>query len=200
MKYISIYLFILFIVVYIILKELYKNSNVTLKYSYLDNREYFVIDEPDSQLACNQLALINNKIKKLFNYCKLDSGNKENVDRMIKYYNFDAFSELEPKSKYTAYSLNKGEKIKLCLRDDNMKLINDINSSIFVMCHELSHLMTVEEQHPPIFWENMKYILKKATESGIYNSIDYKKNPKKYGSNVINNNPLINTKKYPYLN
>tara|TARA_B110001469_G_C9641557_1_gene322760 strand:+ start:1475 stop:2089 length:615 start_codon:yes stop_codon:yes gene_type:complete len=204
MKYIEIYLFISLILIYLI-KSKFQNKNITLKYSTIDHKEYFILNQPDSIKAANQLAIVNKKIRKLFNCCKKSVNRKEGIDRMISKYDFDSLSELNPNSKYSAYSLNKGEKIKLCLRDINMVLINDINSSMFIICHELSHLMTIEEQHPPIFWDNMVFILNKAKECGIYNPIDYSKYPIKYGSNIINNNPLFTTnkkgnKKYPYIN
>ena len=183
------------------------DKEITLNISNIDNKEYFVLRMNDSQKAADQLSIINNKIKKLFDYCKNNPGDKiKDVNRMINKYNFDELSELNPDSKYTAYSLNKGERIKLCLRDKSMNLINNINTSMFIMCHELSHLMTTEEQHPPIFWDNMVYILKKSSECGIYESINYEKYPVSYGSSIVNKNPLFTeketnkTKKYPYIN
>jgi len=42
---------------------------------------------------------------------------KEDMRRLYKNFNPEAFSETTPDAKYTSYSVNKGEKIVFCLRD-----------------------------------------------------------------------------------
>jgi len=203
MKYYIVYLFIALIICKVLYNYNFDN-NVILKTSTKDGKEYIVLNYYNSQEAANQLSDINSRIKKLFDECNIEESEEhlESNKRMIKKYNFDKLSELSPKSKYTAYSLNKGEKIKLCLRDNDNNLINNLNLSMFVMCHELAHLKTKEEQHPPIFWDNMIYILKKAADCGVYKPMDYKKNPIYYGHNIINNNPMYKEEdeNYPYIN
>jgi hypothetical protein len=190
-------LIIICFIILIIIYNLYVTStyDVTIIKSNVDYNDYFVFKIKDFQKAADTLGEINKKIKKLFDECRKDSSKTVDVERMISKYDFDSLSELSPNSKYSAYSLNKGEKIKICLRDKNMNLINDINTTMFIMCHELSHLMTVEEQHPPIFWKNMIYILKKAEKCGVCNVIDYSKNPVYYGSHYVNMNPIFKFKK-----
>ena len=158
-KYYIIYIFIGLIISKVLYNYNFDN-NIIIKTSTKDGKEYFVLNYYNSLGAANQLADINLRMKKLFDECSNDDSedHSESNKRMIKKYNFDKLSELSPTSKYTAYSLNKGEKIKLCLRDNDNNLINNINLSMFVMCHELSHLKTKEEQHPPIFWDNMIYL------------------------------------------
>lgn len=197
---------LLAIIFFSILYQLYKiDQEITLETSYVDGREYFVLRQPYSKQAANQLAEINQRIQRLFMYCGSNHPS-EKIKRMIDNYDPTSLSELNPKSKYTAYSLNKGEKIKLCLRDDHMNLINDLNTSMFVICHELSHLMTKEEQHPPIFWDNMVELLKHAQSCGVYDPVNYNETPVLYGSNYVRKNPLFTEhetdplKKYPYLN
>ena len=199
MKYSYVYIFIICIVIITMVQYNMINNDYISKRSTVDNKNYYVLKKDNSQIACNQLSKVNSKIKKLFEVCESDGNPK--YKRMIKKYNFDSLSELSPTSKYSAYSLNKGEKIKLCLRDNNNNLINNLNTSMFIMCHELSHLMTKAEQHPPIFWENMVLILKKANEAGVYTPIDYVKNPSQYGSSIVNKNPMFMEKgENPYNN
>ena len=90
---------------------------------------------------------------------------------------------------YKAYTLNKGSEVQLCMRNDDGTLINDSNTMIFVLIHELAHIMTYENGHPPIFWKNMGYLLKKASEIGIYNPIDYSKTPVEYCGVKIDQTP-----------
>ena len=42
------------------------------------------------------------------------------------------------------------------------------NTILFVVIHELAHVMTEEIGHPPIFWENMKYLLEESEKFVIY--------------------------------
>ena len=64
--------------------------------------------------------------------------------------------ETEETSKYTSYSLNKGEKIALCIRKkgEAKEFIED-NTIMFVAIHELAHIMTESVGHEPEFWDNM---------------------------------------------
>ena len=49
--------------------------------------------------------------------------------------------------------------------------------------------MTEEVGHPPIFWENMKYLLEEAEKIGIYNPINYVESPQNYCGMEINTTP-----------
>lgn len=190
------YLFILFISIIVVI--FFKNNNynwnnkIITVTSNIDNRDYIVLDFNDSLTAANTLAEINKKIEKLFDVNK--SSNLEPIKRLIRKYNPSSLCELENDS-YTAYSLNKGEKIAICLRDvKSKKLINDINTTMFIIIHELAHIMSVTEQHTEEFWNNMKLLIYKCKECGIYTPIDYSKNNIYYCNQVINSNPYFKNK------
>ena len=51
--------------------------------------------------------------------------------------------------------------------------------------------MTEEIGHPPIFWENMKYLLEESEKVGIYKPINYEKEPEQYCGMEINTTPYI---------
>ena len=114
------------------------------------------------------------------------------IEKKEKYFKLtmkeENYHNLEYKS-YKAYSLNKGEEIVLCLHDKDGKLIQDKNTMKFVLIHELAHVMTVENGHPPIFWKNMGYLLKEASSIGIYDAIDYSKNPVYYCGVLVDKTP-----------
>jgi predicted metal-dependent hydrolase len=86
---------------------------------------------------------------------------------------------------------NKGDKIAFCLnkRNENNNKLIDINTLTFVALHELSHIMTESIGHKQDFWQNFKFLLTNAKEAGIYEPVDYKKNPKQYCGMTINDNP-----------
>ena len=105
-------------------------------------------------------------------------------------FNPDYITENIPGSTYVAYSVNKGEELSLCVREKDTDVFMDNNIIIFVAIHELSHIMTPETGHTPLFWNNMKYLLEKASAMGIYTPTDYSKNPETYCGMEINSTPM----------
>lgn len=116
---------------------------------------------------------------------------KEDIRRLYKNFNPEAFSETTPDAKYTSYSVNKGEKIVFCLRDkkEGEKLVKE-NIMTFVSIHELAHLMTKSIGHEPEFWSNFKLLLKISIDNGIYKNIDFNNTPKPYCGIQITDTPL----------
>lgn len=180
--------FLTILVIFSLINKIKRNNEIIEITSKIDNRKYIVRKLKDSRSAADKLANINIKILKLINHIK--DKDKDGIDRLVRGFNPDALSETGLNSKYTSYSVNKGEKISLCIRNkDNGKLINDDNIIMFVVIHELSHIMTIQVGHPKEFWDNMRYLLEKANEINIYNPEDYKKNPKIYCGMEINSTP-----------
>jgi len=178
---------IVIVIIMISLNYYIKNKDVVLVKSNIDNRNYRIADAPDKVDVADLLAEINGNVLKMIDVLK--NNKDENVQRLCKNYNPDRLGEnLEYKS-YKAYSVNKGEEIVLCVRDENGKLIQDKNTMMFVLIHELAHVMTYEDGHPPIFWENMGYLLKQGANTGVYNPIDYSKNPVMYCGVLVNKKP-----------
>ena len=50
--------------------------------------------------------------------------------------------------------------------------------------------MTPETGHTPLFWDNMKYLLEKASSQGIYMPINYSESPVEYCGMDINSTPM----------
>jgi len=116
---------------------------------------------------------------------------KDDIERLISNFNSDAFSETTPDSKYTSYSVNKGEKVVFCIRDkkEGEKLVKE-NIMTFVSIHEMSHLMTKSIGHDPEFWNNMRILLKISIDNGLYKNIDFNSTPKDYCGVKITDTPL----------
>jgi hypothetical protein len=142
------------------------------------------------ELAANLLANVTQRCKDLVIYCGKKYPNDEDVQRLVQKFNPKKISETLPTSEYTAYSENKGEKIAFCLnkKKDGKELI-DLNTLTFVAIHELSHIMTTSEGHKQEFWKNFKFLLENAKAAGIYDPVDYKKNPEPYCGMDITDNP-----------
>lgn len=182
-------IFILFIIIIFIIASNYNsNKEISIIKSPLDNREYRVLKSDNELDAANLLASINNDVLLLIDSFKNEK--EEKYTRLVNNFNPNALNENLNTKSYKAYSLNKGEEIVICIRNDDGSLINDKNTIIFVVIHELSHVMTKKTGHPPIFWENMSILLKKAIELNIYTPSDYSKYPVNYCGMIINNTPL----------
>ncbi len=170
-----------------------KRSDLIYVKSKLDNHNYLVRNLPDRHKSANLLSKCKLRISKLINYLQINFGNDPRVKRLIAKYNPSNISETNKGNKYTSYSVNKGEKIVLCLRSrDNFEKLIDINTLMFVSIHELGHIMTLSIGHTKEFWDNFKFLLKKSVIINIYKEINYSKYPKKYCGIEVTDSPLFN--------
>jgi hypothetical protein len=185
------YLF-LFVVLLFCLRIYYESDAYNLKciIASKDGNRYCVREREKLELAANLLASVTEKCKNMVKYMKEKHPDDERTKRLVDGFNPKKVNETLPTSELTAYSENKGEKLAFCLntKKDGDKLI-DINTLTFVALHELSHIMTESIGHKQEFWQNFKYLLQNAKDAGIYEPIDYKKNPTEYCSMNINDNP-----------
>lgn len=177
--------FLSIFVFFIVMNKLYKKREIVTLKSTVDNQIYIVRKLPDAKDAANKLAIINQKVLRLI--ASLDES-KEGVDDLQKNYNPRSLSETIDGAKYTSYSVNKGEKISICIRSKDNVMVDD-NTVLFVVIHELAHVMTDEIGHTPLFWSNMKYLLEEAERIGIYKPINYEKEPVQYCGMEINTTP-----------
>jgi hypothetical protein len=186
---------VLAIVIFVCLKIYYESDAFNLKciISGIDGQKYCVRERSKLELAADLLAKVTKKCKDLVEYVGKNHPDNEAVHRLVQKFNPQVISETLPTSEHTAYSENKGEKIAFCLnkrKNDETQLI-DINTLTFVAIHELSHIMTESEGHLQEFWKNFKFLLVNAKEAGIYNPVDYKKNPEPYCGMDITDNPYF---------
>jgi hypothetical protein len=141
--------------------------------------------------AADLLATITEKCKSLVDYVGQKYPNQPNAKRLVAGFNPKKVSETLPTSTYTAYSENKGEKLAFCLnrkKENNEDLIDE-NTLMFVAIHELSHIATESIGHKSEFWNNFKFLLECAKESGIHNPVEYKKEPREYCGMKIHDSP-----------
>lgn len=90
----------------------------------------------------------------------------------------------------TSYTVNKGEKIVLCLADRENDNLYSYNLLIYVLIHELAHILNTTYGHDENFKKIFKFILQKATELNLYTYEDYKNNPVNYCGLNLNTNIL----------
>lgn len=163
--------------------------------STVDGNKYCVRERAKIKMAADLLASMTVDCKKLIDYVKNKYPDHEGVKRLVKGYNPQKIVETLPTSQYTAYSENKGEKLAFCLNEKKGDLDNliDKHTLMYVAIHELSHVMTKSIGHKTDFWENFKFLLENAKESGIHEPVNYKKKPREYCSMKISDNPYFDS-------
>jgi hypothetical protein len=164
-----------------------------------DGRIYRVRDMPDKEEAANLLARVRRKIHTLYDSLSNKFPDKPQIKQWIKNFTPDPerFMESTPDAEHTSYSVNKGEKIHLCLRQrqgENETLVEE-NVMVFVALHEMAHTITPTLGHGPDFWNNFGWLLKQAEAQNIYHYQDFKAHPVSYCGISITDSPAYDPKK-----
>jgi hypothetical protein len=187
---IIILILILFLIVYIFYNNTYYKDNLIGEKSNLDNEEYLVRNVEDKSKAANTLAAIKVNIKKLVLHLKNNISKheqeKEYINNLVKRTTNVNIMETPADEKNTSYTINKGEKIVICLRSKFLNEIHDINTIMYVVIHELAHVACPEYGHTPLFKKIFIFLLKESNKINIYTPVDYRKKPQDYCGMTIN--------------
>lgn len=173
-------IFVIFVIVLILImyaKHYY--HEVDMVRSKIDNRVYIVRKLPDQQQAADLLANINKDLQDLIRHMMAKQPSNPDILRLYENYNPNALSEGSIESGYTSYSVNKGEKLVLCIRQKDNSFVSK-NVLLYVAIHELAHVMTKEVGHTDSFWKNFRLLLNNAIETKIYNKMDFNGKPEDY--------------------
>jgi len=167
--------------------------------SSVDGRTYRVRDMADKAQAADLLARVRQKIDKLYLYLQEKYPNKAQVKQLLQNFKPDPsrFEESTPADEHTSYSVNKGEKVHLCLRQregPNESLVKE-NVMVFVAIHEMGHVITPSLGHGPDFWNNFAWLLKQSEAIGIYEYENFKSHPVAYCGINITDSPSYDPKK-----
>ena len=165
---------------------------VTVK-STIDGQPYRVRDLKDKQEAADLLAKVRARMKKIKIHLESTFPDKPQVKRLLQRFeaNPDRILESTPDAEHTSYSVNKGEKVHLCLRQrqgGDESLVNE-NVMVFVALHEMAHMITDSIGHEPEFWNNFGWLLKEAEKIGAYQYQDFKAHPVRYCGTKITDQP-----------
>jgi len=185
-----IIILILFFIIYMFYNCLYFKENLVIELATVDNEQYYVRNSEDKSKAANTLATIKNNIKKLVLHLKNNINEyideKEYINNLVNRTKQINIMETPTEEKNTSYTINKGEKIVICLRSKLLNEIHDINTIMYVVIHELAHVACPEFGHTPLFKQIFIFLLKVSQKINIYNPIDYRKNPQDYCGMTIN--------------
>lgn len=160
-----------------------------------DGRQYDMQNLPNKEEAVKLMAGIHSNLVKLYEYYKGDIGLSQDppVTRFLQRFSPDVFVENDMHSKDTSYSENKGQRVVVCLRDKTKAPqypLIDQNTIMFVVLHEMAHLMTETIGHTQEFWANFKRILGDAVQIGIYTPVNYAQRPTPYCGMTITDSPI----------
>jgi len=187
-NYTSLIIISLIIIFAFLIYQYHYYSNIETIISKVDNRNYDVQIKDDSQEAADLIAKVREKLILLVDHMYKTYPNNNKVKRLKKNFNPDVIKEGIDNPSYSSYTVNKGEKIILCLRT-NGKLV-DLNILTFVCIHELSHIGNETVGHDDDFWEFFKELLIESINIGVYIKHDYKSNPVEYCNMKITSSPM----------
>jgi hypothetical protein len=159
-----------------------------------DGNSYQMQNLPDKDSAVESMVQIRARIQALKDYYSGTPALAVDppVARFLSRYQPESFVENDIRSSDTSYSENKGQRIVVCLRDKTTSPypLIEINTVMFVMLHEMSHLMTETIGHTPEFWANFKRVLEDSIKLGIYTQTNYAQSPVNYCGMKITDSPL----------
>jgi len=167
--------------------------------SSIDNNDYTVHGGfANRDGAADLLAVANQTILDLMAYCRrrqkkgLYTANQSAlVSNMFERYDPDNIAENSPANSAgeTSFTINKGERLVLCLRGKTSFDLHDRNVIKFVALHELTHIAENVRNHPRQFWKSFKFVLSQAVSAGLIEPECYDRAPVKYCGMDITYNP-----------
>ena len=187
-KTLIIVVLIIIILYFIISKIVFYNKSEYLKSN--TNDKYYLVK--DTKNKYNKVDLID----KLFNSLNVLLEELKNSNYDFKDINIEEIQEKIKNSEIlenitdsdTSYTVNKGEKIILCLADRENDNLYSYNLLMYVLIHELAHILNTTYGHDDNFKKTFRFILEKAIELNLYTYEDYKNNPVNYCGLVLNTN------------
>lgn len=164
---------------------IYKWHEVKYIQSDIDNNRYVVLNRPDAKDAANHLAQISKKLLDVQQYLEQNHQHENITKNISKRFNPSNISEGSPDSKYTSYTVSKGEQMVFCIRDKETKRLHDLNLLMYVSLHELAHVASDSVGHNAEFQRNFNFLLDLAEKMGIYKRIPFGNKDVKYCGLVL---------------
>ena len=187
-KTLIVVVLIIIILYFIISKIVFYNKSEYLKSN--TNDKYYLVK--DTKNKYDKIDLID----KLFNSLNVLLEELKNSNYDFKDIDIEEIQEKIKNSEIlenitdsdTSYTVNKGEKIILCLADRENDNLYSYNLLMYVLIHELAHILNTTYGHDDNFKKTFRFILEKAIELNLYTYEDYKNNPVNYCGLILNTN------------
>lgn len=183
---IYIVLFIISIVLIYIFFVINHNNLILVK-STIDNRNYLVNNLPDAQDAADILAKLRFNMIKLVNAIDNDFKAEYVPDFKERVTNIRFMENpiLVPSKEMTSYTVNKTDRLVLCLRGGKNFELQDFNTITYVCIHEVGHVGNKLFDHGDEWLNLFTELLKLAIKIGVYQDENYMESPVLYCSTLI---------------
>lgn len=166
-------------------------TTMTTVRSDITGKSYTVKKAPDSQLMADRLATLEQRMHRLLDGATAIMPDDPRLSAIRRRWD-GSLSEVEA-SDEVAFSVDK-QSIHVCLRD-RAGAIEDLNTSMFVLIHELAHVATADYGHSQEFWANMRFLLELAERLGIYRYEDYDGSATTFCGHSLGSSPLTCVKR-----
>jgi hypothetical protein len=166
---------------------------ITVK-SSTNLKNYLMQEYPNHNKAAEILGKLDDNINKFANNLLDKYPNDKRIIRLVNNLEDTKYEEAPHVNGESTYTLNKGELIKICLRKKkDGKPIHNLNTLMFVVIHELAHVMSISIGHNKEFMDNFRFLLREADDIDIdYTPIDYSKENMTYCGVDVTHNPYYN--------
>ena len=154
--------------------------------SRINGKTYSVKKGPDAHVIADRLALLEQKLVQLLDGANVMMPDDPRIATIKRRWD-GTVSEVEAEGD-VAFSVDKTS-IHMCLRDAQGR-IEDLNTSMFVLLHELAHVATADYGHSQEFWANMRFLLELAERMGIYRYENYEHGATNFCGHPIGSSPL----------
>lgn len=188
---ILIFCVIIILIVYFLCYKFYFYYKSEYVKSNIDNQYYLVKNTKNKYKKADLMAILFQNINMLLDYLENNSIklNNKNIDYQ-KIKNIIKNSEIIENitNSDTSYTINKGEKIIICLANRKTDNLYDINLIMYVLLHELAHIINSTYGHDKNFKTVFKELVDNAIKIKIYKYENYKESPQEYCGMELNTN------------
>ena len=155
---------------------------------------YWVKRGPGQELVANRLEQLTTDLKRLLDSADDLYPGDPRIANIRARWN-GRLNETEHPGEI-AFSLNKND-VYVCVRSPSTGLIEDYNTSVYVLLHEIAHVATDTYGHPPEFWTNMRWFLEVAERMKMYTYEDFDTVQTTFCGHTLGNNVMrcLKTKK-----
>ena len=158
--------------VYLVMKYFFDIGRVSVT-SQVNGHEYLVRDLPDKQDAADMMANLCTKATDFTDYLMDKYPNDPRSQALKENFKCNIVKEGAHRWGLTAYTVNKGAELVLCLRDTRDE-IHPENLLMFVLLHEMAHMASVSfslNGHNEEFRQNFAWLKEEAQAFGIYSPL-----------------------------
>jgi hypothetical protein len=148
---------------------------------------YYVKSGPDQRRIADHLDVLSEKLRALLDRADDMYPRDPRIANVRARWN-GRLSETSGHGDI-AYSMNKSD-VYVCVRDPETGEIEPLNTSMYVLLHEIAHVATDTYGHPPEFWTNFRWFLEVAEKLGMYEYEDFDKAQVTFCGHALGNNVM----------